>query len=145
MAATVDRIHHREGGSVHPLHAVLLCGGVTLFLCTLLTDITYARSYNIQWSNFSSWLLVGALVLSGFALLFAVTGWLRSADRRGRPMIYMLLLLATWVLGFLNALQHARDAWGIMPGALVLSVLCALLGLAALWAAYTSRRVGGVA
>jgi hypothetical protein len=40
-------------------------------------------------------------------------------------------LLAIWVLGFINASVHARDAWASMPTALVLSAIIALLAIAA--------------
>ena len=62
MAVTVQR-------AIHPLHAFLLAGAVPLFLGALLSDITYARSYQIQWSNFASWLIAGALVFAGFAIV----------------------------------------------------------------------------
>lgn len=102
----------------------------TLFLGTLLTDIAYYRTYEIQWTNFSSWALVGALVLGGFALLFSLLGLAPSRRARGSGA-YALLLAATWVVGFFNALMHARDAWATMPGSLVLSVITVILGLAA--------------
>ena len=53
--------------SIHPLHAALLAGTVPLFLGALLSDIAYARTYEIQWANFASWLIVGGLV-SGEAI-----------------------------------------------------------------------------
>jgi uncharacterized membrane protein len=142
MAVTVDRMPRR---ALHPFHAFLLAGAVPLFLGALLGDITYFRSYQIQWSNFASWLIAGALVFAGFALLWAVIDLFRADRHRGRPLIYVLLLLATWVLGFLNALIHARDAWGIMPTALVLSVIVAVLACAATWVGFSNFRTGGAA
>jgi hypothetical protein len=62
---TVDRTHQRP---LHPLHAILLAGTVPLFLGVLLSDIAYAASYEVQWKNFASWLIVGGLVFGGFAL-----------------------------------------------------------------------------
>ena len=94
---------------IHPLHAFLLAASVPLFLGALLSDITYANSYEIQWTNFASWLLVGALVFSGFALLWSLIDLFR-ADRswRGAPLIAFVILLAAWVLGFIDALVHAK-------------------------------------
>lgn len=142
MAVAVDRVPQR---ALHPLHAFLLAGAVPLFLGTLLSDITYARSYQIQWSNFASWLLAGALVFAGFALLWAVIDLFRTGRRSGRSLVYVLLLLATWVLGFINALVHARDAWGIMPTSLILSVIVAVLACAATWLGFSNLRAGGAA
>jgi uncharacterized membrane protein len=116
---------------------------VPLFLGALLSDIAYARSYQIQWSNFASWLIAGALVFAGFSMLWALVD-LFSASRRGnRAAVYFVLLLATWVLGFINALEHAKDAWAIMPTSLVLSVIVALLACAAAWFGLATVRVGG--
>lgn len=47
------------------------------------------------------------------------------------------------MIGFWNALHHARDAWAIMPMALVLSVIVTLLALLATWAGFASLRTGG--
>jgi uncharacterized membrane protein len=116
---------------LHPLHAVLLAGSLPLFLGVLLSDLAYSCTYEIQWKNFASWLLVGALVFCGLALLWALVEVLR-ADRRGRrPFVYFVLLLATFVLGFINALVHAKDAWASMPAALILSIIVSLLVLGA--------------
>lgn len=140
MAATVDRTH---SWALHPLHAVLLAATIPLFLGALLSDIAYASSYEVQWTNFASWLIVGGLVFSGLALLWALIGLIRAQRRGGRLLVYFLLLLAIWILGFINALSHARDAWGVMPGGLILSVIVALLAIAATWIGFSGRRVGG--
>ena len=93
-----------------------------MFLGALLSDFAYSSSYQIQWINFASWLIAGGLVFGGLALLWALIDLLR-ADRRGAARcVYFLLLLATWVLGFINALVHAKDAWATMPAGLILSV-----------------------
>ena len=142
MAVTVDPMPRIV---LHPFHAFLLAGAVPLFLGALLSDITYARSYQIQWANFASWLLAGALVFAGLALLWAVIDLVRGERRGGRPLVYVLLLLAIWVLGFIDALVHARDAWGIMPTALVLSVIVTVLACVATWVGFSRLRTGGVA
>lgn len=142
MTATA---RHPYRHTPHPLHAILLAGTVPLFLGALLSDIAYFRSYQIQWSNFSSWLIVGGLVFCGFALLFALFNLVRAAYKKGRPLIYFLLLLAAWLLGFVNALQHAKDAWATMPSGLILSVIVAVLVCVASWIGLTSLRDGGEA
>jgi uncharacterized membrane protein len=138
MPAAHDRAFARP---LHPLHAVLLAGAVPLFLGALLSDWAYSASYQIQWKNFASWLIVGGLVFAGFALLAALIGFFRG--RRGRRSIaYVLLLLATFVLGFINALVHAKDAWATMPEGLVLSAIVTLLVLAATWLGFSTLRSG---
>lgn len=128
MSVTDDPIY-RSGPN--PVHGVLLAGTIPLFLGTLLSDIAYWSTYQIQWSNFASWLNVGGLLFAGLALLCAILGLFRSDNRNRDSLVYILVLLATWILGFLNALFHARDAWAMMPAALILSVIVFLLALAA--------------
>lgn len=127
---------------VHALHLVLLAGTIPLFLGVLLTDIAYFKTYELQWKNFSSWLLVGALVYCGFTMLWALIDAMRVRWRVRTQTTYFLLLLATFVLGFINALVHAADAWASMPRALVLSVVLAVLVLVASWLGLSRSRAG---
>jgi uncharacterized membrane protein len=140
VADEIDRVR-RVG--IHPLHAFLLAASVPLFLGTLLSDWAYSSSYEIQWTNFASWLLVGALVFAGFALLWGLIELLRG-DRswRGRPLITFLVLLAAWILGFVDALVHAKDAWAKMPEALLLSIIVTALAIAAAWLGFSTLRAG---
>lgn len=139
MDAYADRPYH---WALHPLQAVLIAGTIPLFLGALLSDIGYSRSYQVQWTNFASWLIVGGLVFAGFALLWALIDLVR-ADRRGRrPTLAFLLLLGTFVIGFFNALIHAKDAWAVMPAAIILSLITAVLALAATWIGFAGPRTG---
>ncbi len=123
---------------IHSLHAVLLAGTVPLFLGVLLSDIAYSKTFEIQWKNFASWLLVGALVFGGLALLWGIIEVVRARPRALRHIIYVSLLLVLWVLGFIDALVHARDAWASMPSGLILSAIVALLAMAATWSGFSS-------
>jgi uncharacterized membrane protein len=116
---------------IHPFHAVLLAGTATLFLGALLGDIAYAASYELQWKNFASWLIVGGLAVGGVTLAWSLLDLRHAGLRRAQGLVYALLLLATWILGFVNASVHARDAWASMPTGLLLSVVVALLACAA--------------
>lgn len=137
-----DALERRPWVPLHPLHAVLLAGSLPLFLGVLLSDFAYNSTYEIQWKNFASWLLVGALVYCGFALLWGVIDMLR-ADRRGQRAIpYLIVLLATWVIGFVDALVHAKDAWASMPTALILSIIVAVLAFVATWLGFSTLRPG---
>lgn len=142
VTATIPR---RYRSKPTPLHATLLAGTVPLFLGALLSDIAYFRSYQIQWSNFASWLIAGGLVFCGLALLFAVANLVRATRKKGRPLTYFLLVLVTWLLGFVNALEHAKDAWASMPLGLLLSLIVTLLACIATWIGLTSLRSGAAA
>ncbi|HEV2044852.1 MAG TPA: DUF2231 domain-containing protein, partial [Sphingomicrobium sp.] len=104
MATDTSR---RDWRVLHPVHAVLLASVLPLLLGALLSDWAYFRSFEIQWINFAAWLIAGALIFTGFALLWAVIDALRADSPRGRSKwIYVGLLAATWLLGFVNALIH---------------------------------------
>jgi uncharacterized membrane protein len=143
VSVSVDRMHHTPVPRLHPIHAVLLAGTVPLFLGAVLSDIAYSASYEIQWNNFASWLIVGGLIFGGSALLWAIVDLFRAERRGGRSLLYFLLLLLTWILGFINALVHARDAWASMPTGLILSAIVVVLACAATWAGFSSLRAGG--
>ena len=128
---------------LHPVHAVLLAGSLPLFLGALLSDIAYSGSYQVQWTNFASWLIVGGLVFSGFALLWAAIELLRAGLRGRRELLLALVLAAAWVLGFIDALVHAKDAWASMPAGLILSALVTVLVTGAIWLSFSGVRSGG--
>ena len=127
---------------IHPLHAIFLAFPLPLFLSALLSDIAYWSSYHVQWINFAAWLIAGGLLVGAFALLWALVELLRRPTARaGRPMRYFIALLVMWVLGFVNALVHAKDAWATMPEGLYLSMIVTLLALVATWIGYSGLRV----
>ena len=142
MAATTAEVHYRHRRALNPFHAVFLAGTLPPFLGALLSDITYANSYNIQWQNFASWLIVGGLVFCGITLACAIVGLFRG-PRDGRGILYALLVLATFVVGFFNALVHAKDAWAMMPEGLVLSAIVLLLALVVTWVGFAGYRAWG--
>lgn len=126
-----------------PLHAMLLAGTVPLFLGALLSDIAYYNSFQIQWANFAAWLIAGGLLFAGLALLFALANLVGAERNAGRPVLYFLLLLVTWVVGLINAFEHAKDAWAVMPTGLVLSAIVAVLAVITAWLGLSNLRSGG--
>lgn len=139
---TITTIEHRYSTAVHPFHAVLLAGTVPLFLGAALSDVAYARTYQIQWINFASWLIAGGLVFAGVALLLAVIDLLRAGRRARGAVPYAAVLLVLWVVAFFNAPMHARDAWASMPAGLVLSVIAIVLACVATWFGFRAPRTG---
>ncbi|MVW70076.1 DUF2231 domain-containing protein [Bordetella sp. 15P40C-2] len=134
-------VEPRYAPTVHPLHGVLLAGALALFLGTLLSDVAYSKTFEIQWKNFSSWMLAGALLFSGVALVCAIVGIFRPIQRARGFVPYAIVLLVTWVVGFLNALMHARDAWASMPTGLVMSVITFVLACIATWLGFRTPHV----
>jgi len=137
------RVGSRYSAGLHPLHAIFLAGTIPLFLGALLSDIAYAQTYQIQWSNFASWLIAGGLLFGAITLVFAVVGIFRADQQKGRYAIYLLILLAAWLVGFVNVLVHAKDAWASMPMGLILSAIVTVLVCAATWIGFGHWRQGG--
>ena len=140
MTAAVDR---GAWGTLHPLHAILLAAALPLFIGALFADLAYGASYQVQWTNFASWLIAGGLVFAGLALLWAVIDLFRARHRSRMSLIYTLLLLAIFGFGFANALVHAKDGWAAMPGGLILSLVVLALAVGAVWIGFFQLRVGG--
>jgi uncharacterized membrane protein len=128
--------------NIHPLHAVLVAGSLPLFLGALLCDWAYWSTYEIQWSNFASWLIVGGLFFSGCALVFVIVDAFRVASHGRGWLAYAVTLLAAWIFGLFNAFMHARDAWAAMPGGLILSLVATALVIAATGMAFCRWRAG---
>jgi uncharacterized membrane protein len=97
----------------------------------LLSDWAYFSTHEIQWKNFASWLIMGGLVFGGVALLWALIDVIRADGDRSLRIIYVLLLLTAWILGFIDDLIHAKDAWASMPDALIVSGIVAVLAIGA--------------
>ncbi len=125
----------------NPLHAILLAFPVALYPAALLSDVTYYNTAEIQWSNFSSWLLVGANFFAGLVLAWAVVGLFigRARHSKGRGLSYLGVVAVMFVAGVVNSFQHARDGWhSVETLGLVLSLVCTVLALVAAFLAHGS-------
>jgi uncharacterized membrane protein len=114
-----------------PFFPSLMSFPAACFLLTLLTDVVYARSYNMAWETSSVWLLtiglLAALVFVIFGLFQAfVQGlWPSMASRVG----YAVVL----ILSIFNAFIHSRDGYtSVVPSGITLSAIVAVL-LVAMW------------
>ena len=121
---------------LRPVHAFFLAATVPPFLGAVLSDYAYKSSYEVQWANFASWLLAGGLAFGAVALVCALVDIPRGDRRRGVHVTEVVLLLAMWILGFIDALVHARDAWAAMPTGFVLSLVVLVLAAAATWVGF---------
>lgn len=125
----------------HPIHAILSAFPLAFFCAALGTDILYANTADMQWANFSIWLIAAGLLMG---VLAAVAGIVEAVARRGRPRSRrrpwwhavgtgLMMLFA-----LVNAFVHSRDAWtSVVPTGLALSVVVALLAVATSWQGYS--------
>lgn len=127
---------------VRPLHGILLAFPIALFTFALFMDIAYLKTAEIQWSNFSAWLITGALVFGGIAGVFSIFDYVMGL-RRGRSrrtLIHLVALALAWVLGLVNAFKHSQDAWSSVGAfGVTLSVLCTILVLVSGWTFYSAQ------
>ncbi|MGV9010518.1 DUF2231 domain-containing protein [Brevundimonas sp.] len=129
---TADHPYPRSGPNA--LHAILLGFPIALFSANLVTDITYLRTAEIQWTNFSAWLNAGGLVFGGLVLVWALASLLLglAGGDRLRRLIYAVVLALMCVVGLINAFQHSRDGWSsVGTFGLILSIVTVVLALAA--------------
>jgi uncharacterized membrane protein len=120
----------------HPLHPMLVPFPIVCFVGTLVTDIVYARTADMQWANFSVWLLTAGLIISVFVVLAGVIDFFGERRiRRLRPAwIHSVGNAVALVLAIINAFVHSRDAYtSVVPTGLVLSVLVVLILLVTGW------------
>jgi len=127
------RLHPPAAYIGRPLHVLLSPYATTCFVGALLTDITYSRTANMQWTNFSAWLLLAGLVFCGLSLLFAIIGYFTGRDAAGGGnrtlgLAHGVISIAVFVIQVFNSFIHARDAWtSVVPTGLTLSVIAVIL------------------
>ncbi len=139
-----------NGLAARPLQttrSILLAFPAALFAGGVLSDIAYLRTEVVQWTNFSQWLIFGGEVFTGLLLAWSAISLILQwrTPERTSALLLSGLLAVTFVIGFLNSLQHSRDGWSSVgtPG-LVMSIVCTLLALAAAWVGNAqSIREGG--
>jgi uncharacterized membrane protein len=96
----------------------------------LATDITYWRTANIMWTDFSDWLLTVGVVVGYVAIIVALIEiFAIRSPRRSRPAgWYALGSVVALILATLDMLVHTRDAWtSVVPWGLVLSAAIVLV------------------
>lgn len=136
MSTATYETHQSHRSPLNAVHGILLSFPVALFTTGLASDVAYLRSSEIQWTNFASWAIAGALVFGGLVAAWALVDWLlklRRPDSRSR-LSYFVVVAIMWVTGLVNAFHHARDAWSSVGTAGVgLSVVTTVLALVAGW------------
>jgi uncharacterized membrane protein len=120
----------------HPIHPMLVPFPIVCFVGTLITDIVYAITADMQWANFSAWLLTAGLVISIFAVIAGLIDALGDTRiLRLRPAwIHVAGNVVALALAILDAFVHTRDAYtSVVPEGLILSVLVVLILLVTGW------------
>lgn len=130
---------------VGPIHATVIAFPVALFPAALVSDIAYLNTAVIQWTNFSSWLIAGAVAFTAVLVIWAIGSIFLGRFRRSRrfALIHAVLVGIMFLAGLLNAFQHAQDGWlSVGAPGLLLSILCSVLALIVAYPAHSQPTVG---
>ena len=146
MATEFPRSTARIGG--HPIHPMLVPVPIACFVGALITDITYWRTADMQWANFSVWLITVGLIVSVFVALAGIADFLGDGRIRRLPnaWIHAIGNGVVLALSILNAFVHSRDAYtSVVPEGLILSVLVVLILCVTGWNGWSMVYRHGVA
>jgi uncharacterized membrane protein len=126
--------------SGHPLHPMLVPIPIACFVGTLLTDVAYAITADMEWANMSAWLLTAGLIVAVFAVIAGLIDFLGSRRIRALRAAWIHALGNVVVIGLsiLNAFVHSRDAYtSVVPLGLTLSVVVVLILAVTGWNGWT--------
>jgi uncharacterized membrane protein len=121
--------------ATHPVHVILSAYPIACFTGAFVTDVVYARSYNMMWANFSAWLIAAGLVMGALAALAGIVDFLIYRHRRRRGgWLHGVGSIVMLFIALANELVHSRDAYtSVVPTGLILSAIVALLVLLLSW------------
>ena len=123
----------------HPIHGILAAYPLAFFTGALVSDIAYLNTAQMQWANFSIWLIAGGLLMGVLAAIAGIVDAIanRGRSRARRPWWHSVGTLLMLALALLNAFIHSRDAWtSVVPTGIILSVIVSILALATSWSGY---------
>lgn len=127
-----------------PLHGILAAFPLAFFVAAFFSDWAYADSANMQWANFSVWLITGGVIMAVVAGMAGIADALvvKDATRR-RSSLHSILTIAMLVVAILNGFIHSRDGWtSVVPTGITLSAITAILVLVTSWLGYSVRKEG---
>jgi uncharacterized membrane protein len=119
-----------------PIHPLLVPIPIVCFVGVLLTDITYWRSADMMWADFSAWLVSVGVVFGVLAAIFGLIDFLGDRHVRAQPPAWPHALgnIVVLVLATLNMFVHSRDAWtSVVPWGLALSAATVLILAFTVW------------
>jgi len=104
------------------LRRLLASFAAACFIGAFLTDLTYAKSMNFIWANFSAWLLAFGMIMSGLAIAAVVLA--AVVRKRSTPVIEIVGGALVTALSLFNNFVHSRDGYtSVVPLGLTLSAI----------------------
>src|SRR5690242_14729034 len=124
----------------HPIHVMLVPIPIVCFVGTLLSDIAYAETANMQWANMSVWLLTFGILIAILAVIAGLIDFLNEPRIRdlSAAWIHAVGNVLVLVLSIINAFIHSRDAYtSVVPTGLILSAIVVAILLVTGWNGWT--------
>jgi len=131
----------------YPARNIVSMPPILCFLGALATDVTYWRTSDIQWSNFSAWLLAIGMVLGGLSLIVELVHLFRTPrpHRAASSWPGVGVMVVALAVALANNFIHARDGWtSVVPSGLILSAITVVLMIvaSAMLAHFEGARIG---
>jgi uncharacterized membrane protein len=107
-----------------PIHPMFVSFPIVCFVGALLTDLTYWRTAEMMWADFSVWLITVGLIMGFLTAIAGLVDFLFSRAIRAQRLawVHMLGNLFVMLLSLFNVLVHGRDGWtSVVPTGLILS------------------------
>lgn len=119
----------RRSAVANAVYALLNPIPFGFFVAALIFDGVYAKTGTILWAKGAAWLITFGLLLAIVPRLVNLTQVWITSRRFGSSADHVdfWLNVVAIVAAILNAFVHTRDAYGIMPAGLWLSVVTVLL------------------
>jgi uncharacterized membrane protein len=119
-----------------PIHSMIAIVPIVCFLGAFLTDLTYWRTAQMMWADFSVWLITAGVIVGFLAAIAGLIDLLRNRAMRAQrsAWLHMFGTLLVLVLSLFNGFVHSRDAWtSVVPTGLVLSAVVVVVLLVTSW------------
>lgn len=129
--------------AANPLHTILAAYPIAFFTGAMVTDLVYVQTYEMQWANFSVWMIAAGLVMAGLAGVAGIVDAVRyRRQNRPRPgLAHSLGTALVFVIEVINAFVHSRDGYtSVVPLGLTLSVAATILVLVTSWIGFLPVR-----
>src|SRR5436309_14164800 len=100
----------------HPIHPILVPFPIVCFVGTLLTDLTYWRSADMMWVDFSAWLVTVGVIFGCLAAFFGLIDFLVSRSIRAQRPAWRHAIgnVVILFLSSSNMFVHSREAWTLV-------------------------------